>query len=194
MQSSALVIRELQIKDIEDYEKWTHPDREYHKFNGPYFKKATPEEHQSHIRDLKTKLLEGNHSVLDGKMMLADKETDTILGQLNWYWKSKETYWLEVGIAIFNEAYWGKGIGFDAMSKWIDRVFEMHPEIVRIGLTTWSGNERMMKLAEKLGLKKEAVYRNARIVEGKYYDSVSYGILKDEWFTNQGHIQERREE
>lgn len=51
-----------------------------------------------------------------------------------------------------------------------------------IGSVTWSGNLRMMRLAEKLGLKKEAVYRKARIVDHTYYDSVSYGILRDEWF------------
>ena len=30
-------------------------------------------------------------------------------------------------------------------------------------------------------MKKEAEYRKARIVNGEYYDSVSYGILKEEW-------------
>jgi len=39
----------------------------------------------------------------------------------------------------------------------------------------------MMNLAEKLGLEKEAVYRKARIVDKQYYDSISYGILKEEW-------------
>lgn len=39
----------------------------------------------------------------------------------------------------------------------------------------------MVKLAEKLGLKLEARYRKARIVAGTYYDSVSYGILREEW-------------
>jgi putative hydrolase of HD superfamily len=39
----------------------------------------------------------------------------------------------------------------------------------------------MIKLAEKLGLKKEAVYRKARIEDGVYYDSISYGFLKEEW-------------
>ena len=39
----------------------------------------------------------------------------------------------------------------------------------------------MMKLAEKIGLRKEAVYRKARIVDNQYYDAVSYGILKEEW-------------
>jgi len=64
---------------------------------------------------------------------------------------------------------------------WIDEIFEQNPKLIRSGLSTWSRNERMMKLAEKLGLKKEAVYRKARIVDNQYYDSVSYGILKEEW-------------
>jgi putative hydrolase of HD superfamily len=42
----------------------------------------------------------------------------------------------------------------------------------------------MMRLAEKLGFIKEAVYRKARIVNNEYYDSISYGILKEEWINN----------
>lgn len=38
-----------------------------------------------------------------------------------------------------------------------------------------------MKLSEKLGLKFEAKYREATIVHGIYYNSVSYEILKEEW-------------
>ena len=88
---------------------------------------------------------------------------------------------MEVGIVIFNENYWGKGIGQVALKLWIDEIFNQNPQLVRLGLTTWSGNKRMMNLSEKLGFKKEAVYRQARIVDNQYYDSVSYGILKDEW-------------
>jgi putative hydrolase of HD superfamily len=88
---------------------------------------------------------------------------------------------MEVGIVIFNENYWGNGIGYKALKLWIDEIFTENPKLIRLGLSTWSGNLRMMRLAEKLGLKKEAVYRKARIVDNQYYDSVSYGILKEEW-------------
>ncbi len=97
------------------------------------------------------------------------------------YWKSQETLWMEIGIVIFNEDYWGQGIGYKGLRMWINEIFYQNPKLIRIGLSTWSGNERMMKLAEKLGLKKEAVYIKARIVDNQYYDSVSYGILKEEW-------------
>jgi len=39
----------------------------------------------------------------------------------------------------------------------------------------------MIRLALKLGMIEEARFRNARIVLGNYYDSVSYGILREEW-------------
>jgi len=42
----------------------------------------------------------------------------------------------------------------------------------------------MMNLAEKLGFVLEARYRKARIVEDQYYDSISYGILREEWENN----------
>ncbi len=176
-----LILRELHLDDVDKYISFIHPSKEYHKYNGPYYKKETELELLKYREELKKELLLG-HPVLEDKKMIVDRDNEELIGQVNWYWKSKETNWLEVGIIIFNEEYWGNGIGFITLPLWIDEVFQLFPGIIRIGLTTWSGNRRMMRLAEKLGLKKEAVYRNARIVDGKYYDSVSYGILKDEWY------------
>jgi RimJ/RimL family protein N-acetyltransferase len=112
---------------------------------------------------------------------LISNEQDELLGEVNWYWKSKETNWMEIGVIIFEEQNWGKGIGFQALRKWIDLLFADFPEIVRIGLSTWSGNIGMIKLSQKLGMIEEACYRKARIVNDTYYDSISYGILKEEW-------------
>ncbi len=174
-------MRDLQLKDLEDLLHWTHPDREFHKFNGPYFPKETQEELEKSVEILRGRLTAGERNPYGNRRIIANKDTDEIIGSVNWYWKAEETLWMEVGIVIFNENYWGRGIGRVALEMWIDETFDSHPDIARLGLSTWSGNTRMMGLAERLGLKKEAVYRKARIVEGKYYDSVSYGILREEW-------------
>ena len=176
-----IILRELKIEDLEDYLYWNHPSREFHKFNGPYYGKKNEKELREYIEDLKTLLLNGEKNVLRNKKIIANKDTDEIIGQVNWYWKSQETLWMEVGIVIFNEDYWGNGIGYIALKMWIDEIFAENPKLIRIGMSTWSGNKRMMKLAEKLCLSKEAVYRRARIVDKQYYDSVSYGVLKEEW-------------
>ncbi len=176
-----IVIRELEINDLDDYLYWNHPTREFHKFNGPYYEKSSEEELKQFVEELKELLLKGEKNVLKNKKIIANGETGEIIGQVNWYWKSQETFWMEVGIVIFNENYWGNGIGYTALKMWIDEIFGENPKLIRLGLSTWSGNLRMMHLAEKIGLKKEAVYRKARIVDNEYYDAVSYGILKEEW-------------
>jgi len=86
-------------------------------------------------------------------------------------------------LVIFDENYWSKGLGFEAMGLWSQYLFDEIPEIVRLDMRTWSGNIGMMRLAEKLGFTLEARFRDARIVKGKYYDSIGYGILRKEWNT-----------
>lgn len=54
-------------------------------------------------------------------------------------------------------------------------------DIQRLGFTTWSGNVGMMKIGEKLKMTKEAQIRKVRFYQGNYYDSVRYGILREEW-------------
>ncbi|UUV18293.1 GNAT family N-acetyltransferase [Fusobacteria bacterium ZRK30] len=173
-------LRKLEIKDLESYLELNRPEREFHKYNGPYFEKLTLKDLNEEVENYRKKFLNGEEDVKSGKMIV-DADNDELIGALNSYWKSKETLWMEFGILIFNENYWGKGIGYDALKIWITELFNENPQIVRLGLTTWSGNERMMKLSEKLGMKKEATYRNARILDNKYYDSVSYGVLREEW-------------
>jgi len=176
-----IILRKLQINDLDDYLKWKHPLREFHKYNGPYYKIESEEELLELVENFRKKLLSGEKNVLGDKKIIANKETNEIIGEVNWYWKSEETLWMEVGLVIFNENYWGKGIGSKVLKLWVNEIFFENPKLVRLGLSTWSGNKRMMGLAEKMGFKKEAEFRKARIVEGKYYDSVSYGILREEW-------------
>lgn len=176
----AYYIRDIQKNDLNSYRKLIQPEKTFHKFNGPYYKQKTKDEIDLYINEIDNNL-ENHITPQEYKKQIVDSEKEILVGEVNWYWKSKETNWLEIGIVIFNEEYWGKGIGSIILSKWINKIFEMFPEIIRVGLTTWSGNERMINLAEKTGLEKEAVYKNARIVDGIYYDSISYGILKKDW-------------
>ena len=97
-ESINIILRELEIKDLEDYLHWNHP---FHKFNGPYYGKSNEEELKKHIDDLRSLLLKGKKNVLINKKIIANKDTDEIIGQVNWYWKSQETLWMEIGIVIF---------------------------------------------------------------------------------------------
>ena len=52
-----------------------------------------------------------------------------------------------MGIVIYEPKYWSGGIGTEAMRMWITHLFNELP-LVRVGYTTWSGNERMIKVGE----------------------------------------------
>lgn len=54
-------------------------------------------------------------------------------------------------------------------------------QIVRVDLHMWSGNIGMMRLGERWVYTKEACFRKSRIVDGEYYDSIGYGVLREEW-------------
>ncbi|MFH0385827.1 GNAT family N-acetyltransferase [Streptococcus sp. A11] len=103
------------------------------------------------------------------------------IGMVSYYWENQATRWLEVGIEIYNENQWGKGFATLALQKWIRQIFTSMPELEHIGLTTWSGNPGMMRVAEKIGMQKEGQIRKVRYWQGYYYDSVKYGILREEW-------------
>ena len=104
-----------------------------------------------------------------------------LTGIVSRYWENKKTRWLEVGIIIYNPDYWYGGYGSEALKLWTTKTFKDFPELEHVGLTTWSGNIPMMKCAEKLGYKLEAKIRKVRYHLGEYFDSIKYGVLREEW-------------
>lgn len=44
-----IILRNIELKDLEDYYYWNLPTRQYHAFNGPYFGKTTETELQAYI-------------------------------------------------------------------------------------------------------------------------------------------------
>ena len=103
-----------------------------------------------------------------------------IIGSVVYYWENESARWLEIGITIYEPRYWNGGYGTEAISLFIPYLFQ-NLAIERVGLTTWSGNERMMKVAEKVGMQLEGRIRKCIYHAGMYYDSIKMGILREEW-------------
>lgn len=146
---------------------------EWKKWDAPYFplKKREKEEYIISMQILIEEGLETRWGIwAEGQL----------IGSVSYYWEHKPSLWLEAGIVIYNPRYWNGGYGTEAFKLWIDHLFNTLP-IHRIGYTTWSGNKRMIRLGEKLGMIMEGRIRNARIYNGNLYDSIKMGILKEEW-------------
>jgi len=149
-------------------------DGKWRQFNGPYFKDPVP---------TLDEYLEGEAKGSVGNPQInLIKRDDDIIGALTWHWEDGPLQqWLECGIVLYNSADWGTGIGTAAMKYWIGHLFDMIPHIQRVGLTTWSGNIGMMKVSEKLGMTQEARIRKVRYWQNQYWDSIKYGILREEF-------------
>lgn len=172
MKLDEVKIRSAKSSELDELYHLVTSDEEWTKFNGPYFLYSTPTLNE---------FAKGTFSRLcDGAYMQLITVNDIPVGSVSYYWECEATRWLEVGIIIYSSNFWGKGLAAKALPLWISHLFSTL-EIERVGLTTWSGNPRMMACAEKLGLQQEARLRKVRYYQGHYYDSVKYGVLRSEW-------------
>lgn len=148
---------------------------EWAKWNGPYFEDY---ESYSSFQQFKDSPDCGFLRSENCRCIFAG---ETPIGMVSRYWKDEKTRWMEIGIVIYDDRCWHVGCGTEALSLWTSMTFETFDFLRHLGLTTWSGNRRMMRVAEKLGFLKEAQIRKVRYWQGIYYDSVKYGILREEW-------------
>lgn len=146
---------------------------EWKKWDAPYY----PYEPKTFEEFLKNK-----DYYLDSEKVLGIITEDELIGMVSYYWEHEPSLWLEMGIVIFRPEYWSGGYGTEAIRQWVNRLFTKMP-LVRVGYTTWSGNERMVRVGEKLGMTMEARIRKVRYYNGNYYDSIRMGILREEWET-----------
>lgn len=170
----------LRVFNSSDYETlWRLAYKEDHynfeEWDAPYFDKEDPLSYE----DFEAKFNKSYCEKQDRKAIVLNNE---IIGCVSAYYLDKKIRWLDIGITIYKEQYWSKGIGTVALKQWINDVFSRH-EIEHIGLTTWSGNERMMKASQKIGLNQEAYIPKVRYYNETYYASVKYGITREDWFS-----------
>lgn len=166
------IIRKAKDQDLNYLWELISDNHEWKRYDGPYFERK--EMSFSLFRSTKFAcLLQGINS------QIIESDGNAV-GTVSCYWECEATRWLEAGLTIYSENCWGKGIGSKALRLWTTHLFN-HYEIERVGITTWSGNHGMIKCAEKAGMKLEGRMRKCRYYQGVYYDSMRYGIIRDEW-------------
>jgi len=85
----------------------------------------------------------------------------------------------EISIFIVPE-YQGKGYGKRALKKIMELAFGTF-NLYRLEAEVMEFNEPSIRLMESLGFKLEGRLREARYVDGKYWDILRYGILRREF-------------
>ena len=105
--------------------------------------------------------------------VLADQNADLAgfvkLFEIQYRSKAEIGYWL-------SESLWGKGLMTEAIEAVITCAFDQLG-LHRIYATTQVDNRASQRVLEKVGFKKEGVLRMHGRLQGKWADSVMYGLL-----------------
>jgi len=85
-----------------------------------------------------------------------------------------------VGIAIGGRDSWGKSFGTDALRLLLRYAFT-ELNLRRVSLTVFEYNPRAIRSYEKAGFQLEGRQRGTIIREGRRWDELHMGILREEW-------------
>ncbi|WP_424951871.1 GNAT family N-acetyltransferase [Deinococcus sp.] len=171
-----LLLRPRRLADLPELWRWEHgtPDAEWKRWDGPYFHDAISElSYSDYAAKAISRPPDPNMQVIEIGGLAR--------GMVTRSWEvPEEGGWLELGIVIYDPAFWSGGHGTRALLAWVSRCFEQtHAHVIT--LTTWSGNARMIGAGLKSGFRECARVRGARLWQGVRYDSVKLDLLRGEW-------------
>lgn len=87
-----------------------------------------------------------------------------------------------LGIAIGEREFWGKGYGADVMKVILGYAFR-ELNLRRVSLNTFEYNPRALHSYKKVGFIHEGRIKDFLNREGKRWDLIFMGILKEEWIS-----------
>lgn len=82
-----------------------------------------------------------------------------------------------------NPQYWGQGYATEAARAILDFGFN-HLNVHRIWASCVADNARSRGVLEKLGMRQEGRLREVEFFKGRWWDTLIYAILKDDWERN----------
>jgi RimJ/RimL family protein N-acetyltransferase len=164
--------------DAEIVARWSR-DTEYHRLS---------DDHPAYPQSTK-KAQEWLEHDSDGSFsfVIRTLNDDRLIGGIGLWiesWAHGEAW---VGIGIGEREYWSNGFGTDAMRLVLRYAFS-ELNLRRVSLGVFADNSRAIRSYEKAGFQREGLLRGDCRRDGQRWDSVSMGILREEWLA-MNHVQ-----
>ncbi len=112
--------------------------------------------------------------------LLADKESNSIIGRCGLHNWNKEHRRAEIGYIMEDESARGKGLMTEAIKSILDYGFN-NMNLNRIEALVGIGNSPSIRLMDKFNFKKEGVLRKHYFTSNKFEDSVIFSKLYSEY-------------
>ena len=110
---------------------------------------------------------------------------DKLLGDIDLFvynWAGRDAF---VGLGIGEREFWGKGYGTDVMRVILRYAFT-EVNLNRVTLNVFEYNPRAIRSYEKAGFSHEGRERKILNKEGRRWDMLFMGILREEWMDRYG--------
>jgi RimJ/RimL family protein N-acetyltransferase len=102
------------------------------------------------------------------------------VGQCGLFDFNTTSHTAQLGIAIGDKAYWGRGYGREAVTLLVDYAFR-YRNFRRVWLWVHADNERAIRAYRACGFLEEGRLREHVYSNGRYVDAVQMGVLRAEW-------------
>lgn len=172
-----VILRDMRESDIEDYVRWFTVETEWSDFDAPWEEISSSEEEE------RKSWTEYYDSVKD---MPADEprrkfEIECGGRHIGWVSRYFDLDYVEnpdripaVGIDIPEISERSKGVGTEALRLFIEYLRGLGYK--KVYTQTWSGNARMLKVAQKLGFIPVVTLKDQREVRGGRFDAVTLAL------------------
>ncbi len=169
MSKPSPVLREQSTQDALQLAYWlTDPQAEWKQWDAPYYHAANAQKDGA----------QSDHLPSNERMIAVEGQA---IGMVTRHPEQPQAGgWWELGILIYDPQFWGGGTGTQALRDWTGLTFAETGAHV-LTLSTWSGNERMIRAGLRVGYRECARVREARLWKGVRYDSVRLDLLRREW-------------
>lgn len=167
-----IILRDRIPADIVDHRRWLTTEVAWLEWDAPW-EKEDPDFVQKYLARMEQRLhqpLPAIRSTLE--ICHAD---GAHIGMVNAYDIDENPEKLAVGITLRESRYWGQSLGSQAFPLWLDYQFKATGRET-IFCQTWSGNTRMIKLAEKCGFAECQRIKGIREVRGQIYDALTFHL------------------
>jgi RimJ/RimL family protein N-acetyltransferase len=151
--------------------------------NSEYYRLLNPSSHPMQSSKAAAKWMEeevGEMSVASYYFSIRTLTDDKLIGELSLDivdWSGRDAF---VGLGIGEPEYWSKGYGTDVMNVLLRYAFT-ELNLKRVSLGVFEYNPRAIRSYEKAGFRHEGGLRLALNREGRRWDSLYMGILREEW-------------
>jgi ribosomal-protein-alanine N-acetyltransferase len=121
-----------------------------------------------------------NRSETEIALAIVVRETDQFIGVAGFRDLSVRHRHAAFGISIGEKTMWGRGYGAEATQLLVRHAFQTL-NLNRVQLEVYEFNKGAIRCYEKAGFQLEGRLRQTHFAEGRYWDTLVMGILRDEW-------------